>query len=120
MMAFSIRKEQGPVFALELARLAALVADMEAIGRGLAPEALVEGESPLLDRWILGRCPVPCLVGLSTGHPLLPGQNRMIGTSDVWLISEDRGWARTLSRWYKLGRPAGNADLHSSGSVRGG
>jgi hypothetical protein len=35
MMAFSIRKEQGPAFALELTRLSVLVADMEAIGRGL-------------------------------------------------------------------------------------
>ncbi|RWL85658.1 MAG: hypothetical protein EOR67_21555 [Mesorhizobium sp.] len=113
MMAFSIRKQQGPAFAFQLARLSALVADMEAIGRGLAPEGLVEGEAPLLDRWILGRLPVPCLVGLSTGHPRVPGENRPIGTSDVWLISEDRGWARTLSRWYRLGRPAGHDDLHS-------
>lgn len=113
MVAFSIRKEQGPTFALELARLSALVADMEAIGCGLAPEDLVEGEAPLVDRWILGRLPVPCLVGLSTGHPRLPGENRLIGTSDVWLISEDRSWARTLSRWYRLGRPAGHDDLHS-------
>lgn len=113
MVAFSIRKEQGLTFALELARLSALVADMEAIGRGLGPEDLVEGEAPLLDRWILGRCPIRCLVGLSTGHPRLPGENRPIGTSDLWLISEDRSWARTLSRWYRLGRPAGHDDLHS-------
>ncbi|RWM39942.1 DUF6634 family protein [Mesorhizobium sp.] len=113
MVAFSIRKQQGSTFALEFARLSALVADMEAIGRGLAPEDLVEGEAPLLDRWILGHRPIPCLVGLSTGHPRLPGENRPIATSDVWLMSEDRSWARTLSRWYKLGRPAGHADLHS-------
>ncbi|TIP49801.1 MAG: hypothetical protein E5X77_09510 [Mesorhizobium sp.] len=113
MLTFSIRKEQGLSFALELARLSGLVADMEAISRGLTPEDLVEGEAPLVDRWILGRLPVPSLVGLSTEHPRLPGENRPIGTSDVWLISEDRSWARTLSRWYRLGRPAGHDDLHS-------
>jgi len=47
------------------------------------------------------------LAELSTGHPVLPGQDRLIATSDLWLISEDRQWARTLSRWYQLGRPGG-------------
>ncbi|MHA6645859.1 DUF6634 family protein [Mesorhizobium sp. A623] len=62
--------------------------------------------SPILDRWCLGSRVVPCLVGFSTDHPELPGQGRLITTSDLWLLSEDMGWARTLSRWYRLGRPS--------------
>jgi hypothetical protein len=50
---------------------------------------------------------------VSGTDPRLPGENRPIGTSDLWLMSEDRSWARTLSRWYRLGRPAGHDDLHS-------
>jgi hypothetical protein len=29
----------------------------------------------------------------------------MISTSDVRLLSDDMAWARTASRWYRLGRP---------------
>jgi hypothetical protein len=112
MVTFHSRKEQDADFRKELARLSSLVADMEAIGNGAAPEDLVEGEPPLLDRWVLGHRFIPCLFGASTGHPLLPGDNRVIGTSDLWLLSDDRDWARTLSRWYRLGRP-GLSGFHS-------
>ncbi|WP_193175442.1 DUF6634 family protein [Oricola nitratireducens] len=113
MVTFRRYDEQDPIFHREFERLSALVADMDAISRGLLPEELVEGEAPLLDRWMVASRIIPCLAGLSTGHPLLPGDNRMIGTSDLWLMSEDRTWARTLSRWYRLGRPAGQTDLQS-------
>ncbi|WP_425299311.1 DUF6634 family protein [Pseudaminobacter soli (ex Zhang et al. 2022)] len=74
--------------------------------------ALASGEAPILGRWRLAHRLVPCLSGVSTGHPKLPGENRPIGTSDVWLMSEERCWARTLSRWYRLGRPAGQSGDH--------
>ncbi len=102
------RPEQGPAFAFEQARLKALVADMDKIGAGASPEDLV-GDVPLLDHWLVDQRPIPCLTGMATGHPRLVGQGRPIITSDLWLISEDRRWARTLSRWYRLGRPAGSA-----------
>ena len=71
---------------------------MERVRRGVPPEAMAGEAVPILDRWILGQRVVPCLAGLSTGHPRLVGQGRLIGTSDLWLLSEDRAWARTLSR----------------------
>jgi hypothetical protein len=67
--------------------------------------------APILDRWILGHRFVPCLTGLSTGHPRLVGENRLVATSDLWMLSEDRAWARTLSMWYRLGRPAEQSRL---------
>jgi hypothetical protein len=72
------------------------------------PEDLAT-DAPLLDRWLVAHRPVACLLGQSTGHPLLPGVNREIVTSDLMLMSRDHEWARTLSRWYRLGRPAGGA-----------
>lgn len=94
-------------------RLKALSADMERVLEGILPEAIATEEPPLLDRWILGNRLSPCLVGLSTGHPTLVGANRAIATSNVWLMSDDMTWARTLSRWYRLGRPAERTSLNA-------
>lgn len=111
MLLFNQRDEPGADFAREMQRLATLLADMERIHQGVPPEAMAGADAPILDRWILAKRTVPCLAGLSTGHPQLVGENRLIGTSDLWLLSEDRTWARTLSRWYRLGRPAERSGL---------
>jgi hypothetical protein len=113
MLTFDPRKKLGSEYETEVNRLARLLADMEGIRQGIPPDRLAGGDAPILDRWMLGLKTAPYLAGLSTGHPLLPGQNRMIGTSAVWMMSEDRTWARTLSRWYRLGRPFGETDLQS-------
>lgn len=105
--------ERDQYHEFQLGRLRALVADFERVGDGALPESLAGQEAPFLDRWSVGQRAIPCLVGLSTGHPKLPGQNRLIGTSDLWLLSEDHCWARTLSRWYRLGRPAEHSSAHS-------
>ncbi|WP_378950126.1 DUF6634 family protein [Mesorhizobium sp. ANAO-SY3R2] len=108
MLLFTPRDHHpSEAFVCETERLARLVADMERIRHGDLPQVLAGGEdAPILDRWTLSHRPALCLAGLSTGHPRLAGVNRAIATSDVWLMSEDRTWARTLSRWYRLGRPA--------------
>lgn len=113
MLLFNQHDEPDAHFVHEMERLAALVADVERIHRGVPPEAIAGDDAPILDRWILGQRLVPCLAGLSTGHPLLPGTSRLIGTSDLWLLSKGYGWARTLSRWYRLGRPAERSDLNA-------
>ena len=107
MLLFNHRDEPSADFACEMERLGALVADMERIHRGVSPEALAGDDAPILERWALANRLVPGLAGLATGHPELLGENRLIGTSDLWLLSEDHIWARTLSRWYRLGRSAG-------------
>lgn len=114
MVTFNLNKEQqSNLFEAELARLSELVADMEAIREGVHPESLADGPAPVLDRWMIAQRAIPCLAGLSFGHPKLAGDQRMIATSDLWLLSDDRSWARTLSRWYRLGRPAGHPADHS-------
>lgn len=113
MVTFDPRKAmQELAFELQHARLSALVSDMEQITQGASVESLA-GDAPHLDRWAFGARPAACLVGLSSGHPILEGTERLITTSDLILISEDGAWARTLSRWYRLGDPA---RLHPDGA----
>lgn len=108
MILFDRKGTTDPAFDFEQARLAALLSDMELLRAGVPPEGLAT-DAPLLDYWLIANRPASCLLGRSTGHPLLPGVNREIVTSDLMLLSGDRSWARTLSRWYRLGRPAGGA-----------
>ncbi|WP_363321399.1 DUF6634 family protein [Parvibaculum sp.] len=44
------------------------------------------------------------LQGKVTGHPLL-GVTTAV-TSDLCVFAPDLGWARTLSRYYRLGSPS--------------
>lgn len=113
MLIFSQGLAAGENLARETAGLRALVTDMERILAGTLPETIVTEAPPILDRWVLGSRVVPCLVGLSTGHPELAGRNRAITTSDVWLLSDDMAWARTASRWYRLGRPREDFGLNA-------
>ena len=109
MLMFDPRGEANdPGFEQVLRRLKALVADLEALQSGRSGTVLPE-TAPLLDQWDLAQRTAICLVGRSNGHPLLPGMGRQIATSDLWLLSADRRWARTLSRWYRLGEPCEDA-----------
>lgn len=95
----------------EVDRLERLAADLEVVS-GLAPLfpldqllARSQPNAPILDGWRIAFRPVVCLEGLATGHPELPGERRPIVTSELYLFSDEIGWARTLSRFYRLGRP---------------
>jgi hypothetical protein len=95
----------------DIERLEKLLADLWVVGRSPFPFRRVYndktlGNAPLLEEWQPAVRMTPCLVGLATGHPTLPGSRRRIVTSDLWLISEELGFARSLSRWYRLGTPA--------------
>ncbi len=61
--------------------------------------------APYLDHWMAMREFTDRIVlfGDVTGHPLL--HNTGIVTSQLFGIDAHAGWARTLSRWYRLGRP---------------
>ena len=113
MLLFNQNETPDAPFELEMERLAKLVTDIKRIHAGTSPEMLAGDEAPILDRWVIGQRFAPCLAGLSTGHPRLLGENRLIGTSELWMLSADRTWARTLSRWYRLGRRRDRCDLDS-------
>lgn len=103
MTTFQTGQPVSENFMKELARLKQLVTDLEMIAAGRPPpEISGETEVPTLSNWLQIERPVPALVGLSSGHPRLPGEARPVVTSHVVMISNDEKWARTLSRWYRL------------------
>jgi hypothetical protein len=74
-----------------------------------APGAELDG-APILTDWSLSVRPVAALVGNVTGHPVLG--SRQVITSELFAIDPKGGWARTMSRFYVLGRHAGSKELN--------
>jgi hypothetical protein len=109
---------QSLIFEREFQRLRSLLSDMEQIGKGVPVADLAGDGAPVLDSWRLAQRTTVCIEGLCSGHPKLPGINRPILTSDLWLLSGDRQWARTLSRWYSLGEPRPFDRLQSRGDLQ--
>lgn len=70
--------------------------------------AIVDGRKPTAEdlaaavsiQGIVGKRWVPCLIGSVSGHPRLG--NRLITTSQLFMIDPNGRWARTLSRFYRL------------------
>jgi hypothetical protein len=87
----------------EIERLHRLAADLGVIRDGHGPNVSDLSSAPVLHNWARQIRPTACLVGVVSDHPLLPGAGRPIVTSDLWVLAEHQGWARTLSRWYRLG-----------------
>lgn len=60
-------------------------------------------QAPLLEGWCAGQIdPTPRLFGRVTGHPGI-GEEARVRTSPFLQINTDEGWARTWSRYYRLG-----------------
>ncbi|RJL06024.1 ATP-dependent Lon protease [Paracoccus aestuarii] len=79
-------------------------AALAALECGPKPEDLAQ--APLAELWIAlvkDGTDLPVLWGYVTGHPLLG--DRFIRTSPLIGLSREAGWARTFSRWYRLGEP---------------
>lgn len=79
---------------------------------GRTPTPAELADAPLLDKWVLMRdwVDVTVLCGWVTAHPLLSrndqdAKGKSIATSPVVAIDVDAGYARTVSRWYRLGTP---------------
>ncbi len=84
-------------------KIMSAAADLRRLESGWCPtEADLEGAVGL-DDWLEGidrATNQHILMGRSVGHPILG--DRLITTSPVLWISQDRKIARTLSRWYRL------------------
>ena len=66
--------------------------------------------APLLEEWTPAMTPRGVvLVGLVSGHPI--HGDRSVISSPVWFADPDGNWIRTLSRFYRLGLPAGPGDV---------
>jgi len=88
----------------EIARLEGLAADLRSLAAGTVPTPERLADAPTLHAWRLVSRPVPCLAGRGRGHPRLPPGP--VVTTDLWAIDPNAGWARTLSRFYRLGASA--------------
>ena len=88
-----------------LSRLRRLNDDLARIAAGTAPAADELGDAPILDHWAYASRFAVCLAGATVGHPKL-GNRPLVATSELFVIDPLHGWARTFSRFYRLGRPA--------------
>jgi len=89
-----------------LDNLQRLHTDISRIRSGAAPTQGDLNAAPILDQWQYGARLSTCVYGLVFGHPIL-GDRRAIHTSELFAIDTASGWARTWSRFYRLGVPAG-------------
>ncbi|WP_338390857.1 DUF6634 family protein [Rhodobacter capsulatus] len=72
---------------------------------GAMPEPSALATAPRIDRWCGAVVEdLPVLIGVVTSHPRLREGARTM-TSPLVRIAPQEGWARTLSRYYRLGRP---------------
>ncbi|MEH2499575.1 hypothetical protein V1294_006054 [Bradyrhizobium sp. AZCC 1678] len=86
--------------------------DFEAYLRGEDPPPDELATAPRIDQWVpaISRGPDGnyrmTLVGMMIGHPTLTNGRRIETSPLVWIDGQSR-WARTMSRVYVLGEPAG-------------
>lgn len=89
------------------ARAAALMKDSAFLASDRDPPDEVLQAAPLLDAWYKVHHPNTdkgyCLCGHVSGHPEL-SDGRLIRTSAVAKLDSRGRWARTVSRFYRLGR----------------
>lgn len=89
-------------------RLESALTAFDRLTAGESPDERELAAAPLLTDWRRTLVPAvePALVGRVGDHPVLHGARRVV-TSRLLLLDADAGWARTLSRLYRLGPPAG-------------
>ena len=92
-------------FDFEIERLERLLTDVKVIRASQGPKRADLADAPLLTDFRRATIALPCLVGAVCDHPRLPGDLRPIHTSELWVFAPSQGWARTMSRFYRLGRP---------------
>jgi hypothetical protein len=84
-----------------LKQLQSLVSDLGNLENNRSPLHLASCVQ--IDQWAIAQRAVPCLIGNVTGHPTLG--NGPTATSELFYMDTERGYARTLSRWYRLRTP---------------
>lgn len=57
-----------------------------------------------ISSWVLAKRAVPVLMGTMAGHPNIKTGN--VGfTTELIYVDQSNNLARTINRWYRLGRP---------------
>ncbi|SDA86166.1 DUF6634 family protein [Sinorhizobium sp. NFACC03] len=94
-----------------------LAADLRRLADDLenaAPAPAASSSAVMINSWMRTTREVPCLVGRVLGHPILDDHS-LIQTSELFYIDERGEFARTRSRWYRLGT---HGAMSSGGSVK--
>lgn len=88
--------------------VARMAEDLRRLQAGWRPGPAELVDAPKLDGWMFGVDDggYLYLVGLVTGHPSWPGEERVVTTSPLVAAGRSWTWARTVSRFYVLGEPA--------------
>ena len=98
-----------PHLARMACRYRSLADDLERIARGDHPDEAELRDAPRLSDWRVYIHPVPNLLGIVVGHPEI-GDGRLCRTSELITFDPTGGYARTFSRFYRLGpRATGHA-----------
>ncbi len=85
-------------------RLHDLADELQGIRDGTKPVPDDLADAPRLEGWRTTSREVRILTGRVYGHPNIP-DGRRITTSDLY-ASDGKSWARSMSRYYRLGSPA--------------
>jgi|TARA_A100001391_G_scaffold51157_1_gene31213 hypothetical protein len=78
-------------------------AALEAIKVGHEPTYHQLAKAPMLDAWAPSEMGGSRICGFVEGHPTI--DDGPCTTSAVLHIADDKTWCRTISRYYRLGRP---------------
>lgn len=87
-------------------KLEALSRDLRRIADGVMPDGNLIRSSPIIQQWRIVPAPFRVLVGNVAEHPSLADGE--VVTSQLFLIEDGKTWARTFSRYYRLGDRARN------------
>ncbi len=94
---------------MDIERIRAGLLEAAKIASGYEPTQADLAGAPLISSWILAMHPGdpgPTLIGSISGHPKL-ADSALSATSIVLAMDVNAGWARTVSRYYRLGPAAG-------------
>ena len=80
-----------------------LANDLHRVRIGLGPSDLELANAPFINNWRVIQRAEPALVGLISGHPVVHGHGI---TSGLYVLDRELGFARTFSRFYRLGQEA--------------
>jgi hypothetical protein len=104
---------RGPGPFPDLARRArkcrALAEDLERIARGEHPGEAELRDAPYLTDWRTYVLPIPYLLGTVFGHPKIEN-GQICRTSELITFDPHSGYARTYSRFYRLGERLNTID----------
>lgn len=93
----------APELESEIVRLRGLVQDLDDIRRGRHPDKARLASCPTIHEWQGITRPDPCLTGIMFNHPTI-ADGRQGVTTGLWVLAPTLGYARTITRFYALGR----------------